>query len=154
MQQISLGAAAGSALLLIAALLFQYAGGLAPCPMCIWQRWPHGVAILAGIGMLVLPMRAWALLGAGAMAVNAGLGGYHTGVERGWWPGPDSCTAPDLGAMDAGALVDQLLATEVVLCDEVAWQMFGLSMASWNALASLALALLWLRAYASSSASQ
>ena len=99
-------------------------------------------------------MRAWALLGAGAMAVNAGLGAYHTGVERGWWPGPDSCTAPDLGSMDAGALVDQLLATEVVLCDEVAWQMFGLSMASWNALASLALALLWLRAYASSSASQ
>ena len=154
MQQIGLGAAVGSALLLAAALLFQFVGGLAPCPMCIWQRWPHGIAVLAGVGLITVSHRGWTLLGGGAMALNFGLGAYHTGVERGWWPGPDSCTAPDLGGMDAGALVDQLLATEVVLCDEVAWEMFGLSMASWNALASLTLAVLWLRAYASSSASQ
>ncbi len=154
MQQIGLGAAAGSALLLAAALLFQFVGGLAPCPMCIWQRWPHGIAVLAGVGLMTVSLRGWTLLGGGAMALNFCLGTYHTGVERGWWPGPDSCTAPDLGVMDPGALVDQLLATEVVLCDEVVWEMFGLSMATWNALASMALAVLWLRAYASSSASQ
>ena len=154
MQQIGIGAAAGSGLLLAAALLFQFVGGLAPCPMCIWQRWPHLVAVLAGFAAFLLPGRIWPLVGGGAMLVNAGLGAYHTGVERGWWPGPDSCSAPDLGALDAGALVDQLLATEVVLCDQVVWQMLGLSMASWNAIASLVLAGLWLRAYASSSASQ
>ena len=108
MQQIGIGAAAGSGLLLAAALLFQFVGGLAPCPMCIWQRWPHLVAVLAGFAAFLLPGRIWPLVGGGAMLVNAGLGAYHTGVERGWWPGPDSCSAPDLGALDAGALVDQL----------------------------------------------
>lgn len=154
MHQTALAAATGSLLLLAGALGFQYLGGLAPCPMCIWQRWPHVVAVAAGVAILLIPLRIWTLAGAGAMIVNAGIAAYHTGVERGWWAGPDSCTAPGLGSVEPGALVDQLLATEIVLCDEVAWEMLGLSMASWNALASIALAVLWLRAYASSSASQ
>jgi disulfide bond formation protein DsbB len=36
------------------------------------------------------------------------------------------------------------MAAPVVRCDEVPWEMLGLSMASWNAVASFALAGLWL----------
>jgi disulfide bond formation protein DsbB len=89
-----------------------------------------------------------------ALLVGAGIGLYHAGIERGWWPGPDSCTAPDLGAMEPGQLLDTILDTPTVLCDQVVWQFLGLSMAGWNAILSLFLAGLWLRAYASSSASQ
>jgi disulfide bond formation protein DsbB len=149
-----LGAAAGSAALLLAALAFQYLGGYAPCPICIWQRWPHGIAMVLGVVALWHPSRPLAALGAAVTLIGAGIGVYHTGIERRWWPGPDSCTAPDTGDLDAGALLDSILSTPTVLCDEVAWQFLGLSMASWNAVLSLVLAGLWLRAYASSSASQ
>jgi disulfide bond formation protein DsbB len=151
---LALAAAAGSAALLLAALGFQYLGGLAPCPICIWQRWPHGLAIALGALVLLRPWRPLALAGAAAMLADAGIGLYHTGIERRWWPGPDSCTAPPVGQMEAGELLDSILATPTVLCDQVVWQFLGLSMASWNAILSLALAVLWLRAYASSSASQ
>lgn len=140
-------AGAGSAAVLVAALAYQYLGGLAPCPMCIWQRWPHLVAIvLAGLAVTVLwrGHRVVALAGAAAMAVAAGLGVFHTGVERAWWEGPSTCTAADPGSMNASDLLDQLLVTEVVRCDEVVWDFLGLSMASWNALLSLGLASIWI----------
>lgn len=149
-----LGAAAGSAALLLAALAFQYIGGLAPCPLCITQRWPHVVAVLLGAALAFLPSRGFALLGALVMLIGAATGLYHAGIERGWWPGPDSCTASATGEMSAGELLDQIMAADVVLCDQIPWSFLGISMAGWNAIASAALALLWLRAYASSSASQ
>lgn len=154
MQREVAGAAAGSAALLIAALGFQYLGGLAPCPLCIWQRWPHGVAIALGLLILAWPARGLALLGGLAMLTGAGIGAYHAGIELGWWPGPDTCTAPAPGSMSSGELLDRILETPVVLCDEVAWSFLGISMAGWNAILSLVLAWLWFRAYASSSASQ
>ena len=154
LQRMGLGAASGSAALLAGALAFQYIGGLAPCPMCIWQRWPHAIAIALGLLLLVWPARAVAALGALVVLTGAGIGAYHAGVEQGWWPGPDTCTAPVPGAMEAGELLDRILATPVVLCDEIPWEWLGISMAGWNAILSLAVAGLWLRAYASSSASQ
>jgi len=154
LQRRVLGAGAGSAVLLLAALAFQHLGGLAPCHLCILQRWPHLAAVLIGLAILWRPVRGMALGGALAALTSAGIGLYHTGVERGWWPGPDTCTAPLPGSLAPGELLDRILETPVVLCDQVAWSWLSLSMASWNTLASLLLALLWLRAYASSSASQ
>ncbi len=141
-------AALGSLLLLLGAFGFQYIGGLAPCKLCLWQRWPHGVAVvLGGIGLLV----GWSIvprLGALAALTTAALGLYHTGVERAWWQGPTSCTGSGSGM--SGLTGEQLLSTEaapnVVMCDQVAWQMWGLSMASWNAIASLLLAMVWIAA--------
>lgn len=139
-------AAAGSALLLLAAFGFQYLAGLAPCQMCLWQRWPHAAA--AGIGALglALPLAAVAALGAVSMVVNAGLSLYHTGVERGWWVGPNTCgtgAAEDLSALGAADLLDTTTGAELVLCNQVAWQFLGLSMASWNGLICLGLAAIW-----------
>ena len=137
-------ALAGSAGLLLAALAFQYVGGLAPCPLCIWQRWPHLVA-LAGAGALVLPGMLWPLIGAAGAATSGGIGIYHTGVERGWWDGPAACAAGgDLAGVSAAELLDRIMAAPVVRCDEVPWELMGLSMASWNAVASFAIAAFWL----------
>lgn len=158
-------AGAGSAALLLGALAFQFIGGLAPCPLCIWQRWPHVAAVAAAALALALPafLRPLAVLGALAMLAGAGIALYHTGIERDWWEGPTSCTATnDIRALSPDELMAQILQAPLVRCDEVAWSLFGLSMASWNGLASLALAGLWLmaaagagrRAQLSSSASQ
>lgn len=154
LQRAAIGAATGSGLLLVAALAFQYLGGLAPCPMCLWQRWPHGIALVLGAVILLRPAPGLAALGALTLAAGAGLAGWHVGVEQGWWAGPATCAAPDIGALTPEDLLAKILETPVVRCDEVAWRFLGLSMATWNGLASLGLAALWTRAYASSSASQ
>jgi disulfide bond formation protein DsbB len=159
-----LATGAGSAGILAGALAFQFIGGLSPCPLCIWQRWPHvaGVVIaVLGVTLLWRYWRALSGLGALAMLAGAGLGVYHTGIERGWWRGPDTCTSGDITNLSAEQLMAQIMSAPLVRCDEVVWDLLGLSMASWNAIISLALAALWLSAavlapvsYESSSASQ
>jgi disulfide bond formation protein DsbB len=148
LQRRALGPMLGSLALLAGALAFQYLGGLAPCPLCIDQRWPHAIAIGLGLVLLAWPRRAFAALAGLAVLVGAGIAAYHVGVEQGWWPGPTTCTAPEPGAMAPGELLDQILATPVVLCDEVAWSLWGISMAGWNGILSLGIAWLWLRACA------
>lgn len=135
-------AAFGSFALLAGAYTFQ-ALGYPPCAMCYWQRWPHFAAVGVGITATLIPARIWPYLGALAAAVTSGIGVYHTGVERGLWEGPTSCTG---GGLD---LTSDLLSTSgdrLIMCDQVSWELFTLSMASWNALFSAALVLIWLAA--------
>ncbi len=138
----------GSVLLLLGALGFQYIGGLAPCPLCIDQRWAHGVAIAVGLIFLAWPRRGLAFLAGAAVLVGAGIATYHAGVELKWWAGPTTCTAPVPGTVSPSELLDSILDTPVVLCDQIAWSLFGVSMAGWNAILSLVIALLWFRASA------
>ena len=135
----------GSAALLGGALFFQYVVGLAPCELCILQRWPHLVAFIIGLIVWFVPS-VW-LMGLGALsaATAGGLGVYHTGVERGWWEGPTHCSGGgDISALTPQQLLDQVMAAPVVRCTDVAWEMLGLSMASWNAIFSFALVGVWL----------
>ncbi len=141
----------GSAALLAGAFAFQYIGGLAPCHLCLQQRWPHAAAIVIGLLALVLAkgglVRLLAACGAIAAAATAGLGVYHTGAERGWWPGPDTCSAGgNIADLSGEDLLNQILAAPVIRCTDVAWEMLGLSMASWNAVISGALVLIWIMA--------
>lgn len=145
-QTLILLAAAGSAALLLGAWGFQYIGGLAPCPLCLWQRWPHAAAVALAAAALALPRAALAYLGAIAAATSGGIGVYHTGIERGWWEGPSSCTSGSVSGLTPQQLMEQIMAAPLVRCDEVPWEMLGLSMASWNAVASFALAAVWIAA--------
>lgn len=138
----------GSAAMLLGAFGFQYLGGMAPCAMCLWQRWPHAVAVLLGAIGIALPRAIVAWAGALSMLTGAGIALLHTGVERAWWTLNLTCTGggEDLGAMDIAALLDPTQGAEIVLCTDVAWSMLGLSMASWNGIASLVLMGLWVAA--------
>lgn len=138
----------GSAVLLVAAFGFQYLGGLAPCEMCLWQRWPHAAAVVIGAVGIAQPRSVIAWAGALSMLTGAGIALLHTGVERGWWVLNLTCTGggEDLGSMDITALLDPTQGGEIVLCTDVAWSMLGLSMASWNGIASLVLMGLWIAA--------
>ncbi len=144
-------AGAGSAAILTSALGSQFIGGLTPCPLCIWQRWPHVAAVvIAALAVTVLwrLCRPLAVLGLLTTLVGAGIGLYHTGIERGWWPGPDTCTSSDITNLSTDQLLAQIMSAPLVRCDEVQWDLFGLSLASWNAVISLGLAALWLAAAA------
>ncbi len=141
-------ATAGSIALLLGAYGFQHLGELAPCKMCIWQRYPHGVAAVIGILALLLPaLHFLPLLGAVATLVTASIGAFHAGVEQGWWEGPSSCTSGDIGGLSAQELMNQIMSAPLVRCDEIPWQMLGLSMAGWNAVLSTLLALIWIAAW-------
>lgn len=144
-KQLGLIAGAGSALLLIAALGFQ-AAGYAPCELCILQRWPHVAAVaIAALLWLTGRVRALAVLGMVAAGAAMGLALYHTGVEIGWWPGPTHCSGGigGLSQLSTQDLLTQLQSAPVVRCDEVAWSLFGISMAGWNAVFSAVLAVIW-----------
>ena len=133
----------GSLGLLIGALLFQYVGDMAPCKMCYWQRYPHvGAIVIAGI-ILITGIGVFAVLGLLSALITAGIGGFHAGVERGWWEGPQSCTSTSIDNLSTEELLAQIMSAPMVRCDEIPWQMFGLSMAGWNMVVSICLAVLW-----------
>ncbi|MDE2791475.1 MAG: disulfide bond formation protein B [Paracoccaceae bacterium] len=146
--QLIILATGGSLALLAGALGFQYLGGLPPCQLCVWQRWAHALAIAVG-AVAMISGRGRALAGVGCLIMigSAGLAGYHAGVEQGWWPGLASCAALPSDALSAEERLAEILATPVVRCDAIPWAFAGLSMAGWNAVASLLLALAWWRAF-------
>lgn len=120
----------GPAALLGGALGFQYLGGLAPCEMCLWQRW----AIVAALALALLAWiaghnRVLLVLSALAVLAGAGIAGFHVGVEQKWWQGITECAAPAIGG---GDVLAQILAAPLVRCDVAAWSLFGVSMAGWN----------------------
>ncbi len=122
---------------LAVALASQYWGGLQPCVLCIYQRYPYGVAAALGIvGMIVAGrpglLRSILLLAAIAFLVDAGIAAFHVGVEQHWWAGTSECgSLLDLNASPED-LKKQLLGQPVVRCDEPAWTLFGVSMAGYN----------------------
>ena len=141
-------AAGGSAALLIGAFIFQ-ALGYAPCKLCFWQRWPHGVAVAAGAFVVfTAPLFLLTVVGALGALTSGLIGIYHTGVEQGWWEGPTSCSGAGdgLAGLSGADLLSTDVPVDIVMCDEVAWAFLGVSMASWNAIISLALAFIWVQA--------
>ena len=137
----------GSAALLSGAFAFQYIGGMAPCQLCLWQRWPHAAAILIGLVAMASGWRGLAWLGMIALLVTAAIGIFHVGVEQKWWEGLASCTAGSIEGISTADLLDPTKdVASVVRCDAIAWQLFGISMAGWNAIVSLVLAGIWFKA--------
>ena len=126
----------GSAGLLGGALAFQFLGGLPPCEMCYWQRWPHLAAIGLGLAAWALGLnRTLIALAALAVLASGAIGAFHAGVEAKLWEGPTACTAAPLTGTSAEVL-GAVLAAPVVRCDAIPWSLFGISMAGYNALLS------------------
>ena len=134
-------------MILGAALLSQYVGGLVPCVLCYYQRIPYAAVI--GLGLYALVFRA--SLGAAGLAAtlaiiallllsDAGIALYHVGVEQRWWQGTAACGVRPLAGLSVEEMRRALLDTPVVRCDEPAWVLFGVSMAGYNFLAALLLA--------------
>lgn len=145
--QLILSATGGSVALMMGALAFQYIGDMAPCKLCYWQRYPHYSAIVIGAAALMTGAVALIALGALAALTTAGIGLYHVGVEQKWWQGPSSCSGGgDVGALSTEDLLNQIMSAPMVRCDDIPWQMLGLSMAGWNMVLSFGLALIWVLA--------
>jgi disulfide bond formation protein DsbB len=142
---------AASAIVLGIALLSQYWGGLAPCELCLMQRWPWGIAITISLVAVLVgarPALPWvAMVLAVVFAAGVVFAFYHVGVEQKWFAGPSACTASATGAMSLEQMKQQILGTAPVMCDRVQWSLFGVSLAGWNLLASLIMTAICLAAF-------
>jgi len=133
------------------ALLTERLGGLAPCALCLWQRWPYWAAAALALLAAATGRRWWLALAGVAVLGSAGLGGLHAGVERGWWPSPlPACAAPAATSGSVDDLLRSLAPRPSKPCDAPTFLLPGLpvSMAEMNLLYALglaALALLWSR---------
>jgi disulfide bond formation protein DsbB len=128
----------------------EYLGGLFPCEMCWWQRYPHFAAI--GIAALALALRGSAFskvltaLAAFAILTSGVIGGYHAGVEYHWWEGMTKCAS--LVSNDGGDILKSILEAPMIRCDVAPWTLGGISLAGFNFLlscggAALILTSLW-----------
>ncbi len=140
-----------SVALLLGAHAFEIFGKMAPCTLCLRQRDVYWAAMaMAATGLVFWQQRP---AGRYLVALNIMLGlvfltgaivaVYHAGVEWGWWRGPAGCSGggtTDIGTVDLSAALSGKIAT--VSCSEAPWRLLGLSMAGYNALASLTLAIL------------
>jgi disulfide bond formation protein DsbB len=126
-----------SGAVLLAALALQYLGGLPPCRLCIWQRWPY-VALIA-LGLIGWRWRPRAMLGLASLVLlgGAGLAAWHVGIEQGWWALPAGCVAG--GSAQTVEDLRRMLAEAPPACDQVGFTFLGLALAGWNLVASLGL---------------
>jgi disulfide bond formation protein DsbB len=139
--------------MLAIAFAFQYLGGLAPCHLCMQQRYVYGMAIV-----IALPATLWALffrsrgtpklaalLLTGVFVTGAIVAGFHAGVELKWWPGPSSCTSNGADLNDLQGKISAIMSgakLHTPMCDVIAWSWGGLSMAGWNMVGSIILAVI------------
>lgn len=133
------------ALLIAGALVSQYGFGLYPCEMCLWQRWPHYAAIILGAAALALGSKALSrtltLLAAIAILISGMIGGFHAGVEYGWWEGITACSTGFEQGLDSSQTLDAILDAPIIRCDAAPWTLFGISLAGFNFLLSLGAAM-------------
>ena len=132
-------------LLLGGAYASQYVGGLHPCEMCWWQRYPHMAAIPLALTAYATARRPcvsalFAGLAGLAIGISGAIGLFHAGVEYGWWQGLTACSTSPSGGSSADIL-NQIMATPITRCDVAPWSLFGVSLAGYNGLLSGASAL-------------
>ncbi|WP_093400041.1 disulfide bond formation protein B [Sphingomonas sp. OK281] len=130
------------AFLLLGALGSQYLGGLYPCEMCHWQRWPHYAAVLVAGATFLVPgrsLRATLVIIAGLLIGISGLIGVaHAGVEYHWWNGFTACTTTvSMAGTTAAERLAAIMNAPMVRCDSPQWKLLGISLAGFNAIFSL-----------------
>ena len=133
--------------IIFGAYSFEYIGGFFPCKLCYWQRYPHFVNILIFPLFYLFPVQSLILLGMVSMLISSILGFYHVGIEQNLWLGPNSCNNASIEGLNTDQLLEQIMNAPLVRCDEIAWELIGISMAGWNALISFCLFLVWLLCY-------
>lgn len=129
--------------LLGGAYISQYVFGLYPCEMCWWQRYALFAALPFAVLAWIRPQgKVLSVLALIGILIGGLIGGYHAGVEYGWWQGVTACTT--LAGTGSGNALDAILDAPVVRCDVAPWDLFGISLAGWNFLISVPLALIGL----------
>ena len=128
-----------SSLMLLSAFYLEYFHGALPCDLCITQRWFHGAIIAYSFIIILIIKKIFIskkhlILGGAILWFSSSLAGlYHFGIEMNFWTGPDGCSSNIDFSKDT---LTYLLNKSLIKCNEVMFEIFGLSLAGWNAVAS------------------
>lgn len=131
--------------LLSGAYISQYGFGLYPCEMCWWQRYPHFAALFFGVFAFMVPKFAPTVahvstfFAAISLSVSGLIGGFHAGVEYGWWEGITGCAVtadPNIDVLEA------IMNAPLIRCDVAPWELFGISLAGYNFIFSISAAVI------------
>ena len=134
-----------SSLMLISAFYLEYFHGALPCDLCVTQRWLHAAIITYSLIIILMINKIsisnkLLLFGGGLLWLSSSIAGlYHFGIEMSFWTGPDGCSSNIDFSKDT---LTYLLEKSPIKCDEVMFEIFGLSLAGWNALVSFFIFLL------------
>jgi len=139
-------------IILAGAFGFQLAG-YHPCEMCWWQRYPYmaimAVALIATAAPAI-PRKPILLLLALLFLVDAGLAGFHVGVEQRWWEGITTCSGMVSVTDSVNDALAAIMDAPLIRCDEIAWSLFGISMAGYNFILATAMTVFCLRRFKNS----
>jgi disulfide bond formation protein DsbB len=141
----ALFSALGSASVLAAAWYYEHVVKLLPCYLCYLERKPHMALIALGLPAALAknPKARASLLAVMAVLAlaNTGISIFHVGVEHHWWNGLSSCSAPTAVATTLDQARNLIFGSTIVPCDKAVWFFLGISMAGWNGIISLGMAL-------------
>ena len=125
----------------------QHGVGLAPCALCLLERWPYRLIVVLGLIAYVLPRgaaRTLLWLAVLAALTDVGLGVVHVGVEQHVWPSPlPECAAPTFSGGSIADMLKSMPAHPAKPCDAANYLIPGLplSLAAMALIYAAALAL-------------
>lgn len=142
----------------------QYGAGLAPCDLCLIERYLFMLAGLLSGALLVLTsvyasrvrsygyIRLYEYIVTGSLVSvlisNVVASIYHNGVEHHWWAGPLSCTSPSQESLHSTKdLLQSLTQVHSPSCAIVAGRFLHVSFSAWAVLCSLVLAFIALQLF-------
>ena len=134
--------------MILFALISEHVFGLVPCSLCLTQRYPHIFVSFTSLWLIFFRTHNFLMypINTLVMALSILLASYHAGVEQGVFQGLQSCSTSGLSLVhdrSAEVLLQDILNTSVVRCNEVTWSFLGLSMATWNLILSTGLFIGW-----------
>ena len=146
LNHISLGAISFS--MIVFALISEHVFGFAPCSLCLIQRYPHILVSITSVWLIFFRTHNFFMypLNTLVMALSIILASYHVGVEQSIFQGPQSCSSSNISLMSeksAEALLQDILNTSIMRCNDVTWSFLNLSMATWNLILSIGLFIGW-----------
>ncbi len=129
---------------LATALISQYGFGTYPCELCLYQRGPYALIAFTALYALWKPSfkRISLILITLLFVAEFGLAAYHVSVEMGVVE--SSCGSSTKGGETLDELRAMLKEAPIVSCSDATATFLSISMASWNALASGAMSLIFM----------
>jgi len=146
LRMLALIAALGAGAALASALSIERWVGLAPCALCLLERWPYRVAIVVALLAVVMPpplARALLVLVVLTLLADVALAFIHVGVEAHWWPSPlPECAAPRFIGGSIAERLANMPAIPAKPCDDPSYLFPGVpvSLAAMNLMFALGFA--------------
>ncbi len=132
---------------LSSAYIAQFVFDFQPCILCLYQRWPFFIIIAFATFSLLTKnqklQRTVFFICLACLLTNVAIASYQVGVEQKIFRGPDACSSNNhLNEIhDLEQLRQALMKTKAVRCDEPQLFFLKLSMAAWNVIYCLFLAI-------------